>query len=63
MVESIICLRDDARNAKGRSSMKRFVRWDAPTVRREAGRTAMLRGGAAILSFGLFTVHSQSRIT
>ena len=43
--------------------MKRFVRWDAPTVRREAGRTAMLLCGAAILSFGLFNVHSQSRIT
>ena len=25
--------------------MKRFVRWDAPTVRREAGRTAMLLCG------------------
>lgn len=43
--------------------MKRFVRWDAPTVRREAGRTLMLLCGAAILSFGLFNVHSQSRIT
>ena len=26
--------------------MKRFVRWDAPTVRREAGRTLMLLCGA-----------------
>ena len=43
--------------------MKRFVRWDALTVRREAGRTVMLLCGAAILSFGLFNVHSQSRIT
>lgn len=43
--------------------MKRTWRWDAPTVRREARRTAMLLTGAAILSFGLFNVHSQSRIT
>lgn len=31
--------------------------------RREAGRYAMLISGAAILAFGLFNVHSQSKIT
>ena len=48
---------------KGKETMKTMGRWDAPTLKREAGRYALLLAGAAILSFGLYNVHSQSRIT